>query len=106
MFDTANRVLALVSGFGYLVAFVPPRWLRRMFSATAAQSVTERLLRAPVESAEQVWQIYAEIMRVQTGADAVAVLMPRADGMLAPAAYAGPPMPHPRRARAAPTSPR
>ena len=91
-FDTANRVLALISGLGYLVAFLPPRWLRRAFSATAAQSVTERLLRAPVESPEQVWQIYAEIMRVQTGADAVAVLMPRPDGLLAQAAYAGPPV--------------
>ena len=95
VFDTANRVLALVSGLGYLVAFVPPRWLRRAFSATAAQSVTERLLRAETESAEQVWQIYAEIMRVQTGADAVAVLMPRPDGMLVPAAYAGPAVPTP-----------
>ena len=94
-FDAANRVLALTSGFGYLVAFAPPRWLRRIFSASAAQSVTERLLRAPADSAEQVWQIYADIMRVQTGTDAVAVLMPRADGMLAPAAYAGPPMPTP-----------
>ncbi|AGZ45441.1 response regulator [Actinoplanes friuliensis] len=89
-FDTANRVLALICGVGYLIAFVPPRWLRRAFSATAAQSVTERLLRAPVESPEQVWQIYAEMMRVQTGADAVSVLMPRPDGMLVPAAYAGP----------------
>jgi signal transduction histidine kinase/DNA-binding response OmpR family regulator len=90
VFDTANRVLALISGFGYLIAFVPPRWLRRTFAATATQSVTERLLRAPAESAEQVWQIYAEIMRVQTGTDAVAVLMPRHDGVLVPAAYAGP----------------
>ena len=90
LFDAANRVLALVSGVGYLVAFLPPRWLRRMFSATAAQSVTERLLRAPVESPEQVWQTYADIMREQTGADAVAVLMPRADGTLAQTAYAGP----------------
>jgi signal transduction histidine kinase/CheY-like chemotaxis protein len=94
-FDTANRVLALVCGVGYLIAFVPPRWLRRAFSASAVLSVTERLLRAPADSPEQVWQIYAEIMRVQTGADAVAVLMPRAGGMLAPAAYAGPPIPTP-----------
>ena len=103
---TVTRVLALVSGIGYLIAFLPPRWLRRVFSATAAQSVTERLLRAPVESPEQVWQTYAEIMRVQTGADAVAVLMPRADGQLAQAAYAGPPAAAPRRTRAPPTSPR
>ncbi|MFI7544616.1 response regulator [Actinoplanes sp. NPDC049599] len=94
-FDAGSRVLALISGLGYLVAFEPPRWLGRIFSASAAQSVTERLLRAPAESAEQVWQIYADIMRVQTGTDAVAVLMPRADGMLAPAAYAGPLVPTP-----------
>ncbi|HET6531620.1 MAG TPA: response regulator [Actinoplanes sp.] len=86
----AARLLAVVCGLGYLVAFAPPRWLRRVFSANAAQSVTERLLRAPVDSPEQVWQIYAEIMRVQTGTDAVAVLMPRPDGLLAPIAYAGP----------------
>ena len=61
---------------GYLVAFVPPKWLQRIFSATAAWRVTERLLRAPADSPEQVWQIYTEIMRMQTGADAVAVLMP------------------------------
>ncbi|GID95390.1 response regulator [Amorphoplanes digitatis] len=90
-FRTASRVLALVSAAGYLIAFLPPRWLRRAFSASAAQSVTERLLRTPVESPEQVWQTYAEIMRVQTGADAVTVLMPCADGLLAPAAYSGPP---------------
>ena len=94
-FDTANRVMALISGLGYLVAFLPPRVLRRMFAASAAHSVTERLLRAPVESPEQVWQIYAEIMRAQTGADAVAVFMPRPDGLLAPTAYAGPPIPIP-----------
>ncbi|HEU4349792.1 MAG TPA: response regulator [Actinoplanes sp.] len=91
-FAVAGRLLAVISGVGYLVAFVPPRWLQRAFSASAAQSVTERLLRAPVESAEQVWQTYAGIMRVQTGADAVAVLMPRPDGLLAPAAYVGPPI--------------
>jgi signal transduction histidine kinase/DNA-binding response OmpR family regulator len=94
-FDTANRVMALVSGLGYLVAFLPPRVVRRLFAASAAHTVTERLLRAPVESPEQVWQIYAEIMRVQTGADAVAVFMPRPDGLLAPTAYSGPPLPTP-----------
>jgi len=89
-FDLGSRLLALISGLGYLAAFVPPKWLQRTFSATAVQSVTERLLRAPVESPEQVWQIYAEIMRVQTGADAVAVLMPRPDGLLATIGYSGP----------------
>jgi signal transduction histidine kinase len=94
-FDTANRILILLCGLGYLIAFLPPRWLRRAFSAAAAQSVTERLLRAPAESPEQVWQTYADIMRVQTGADAVAVLTPSSGGMLAQIAYAGPPIPTP-----------
>jgi signal transduction histidine kinase/CheY-like chemotaxis protein len=91
-FDAANRTLALLCGIGYLAAFLPPRWLRRGFSALAAQSVTERLLRAPADSPGQVWQTYADIMREQTGADAVAVLVPRPDGMLAETAYAGPPI--------------
>ena len=91
-----SQVLALASGLGYLVAFLPPRWLRRVFSGSATHRITERLLRAPAESPAHVWQLYAEIMREQTGADAVAVLMPRADGQLSQTAYAGPPMPaHP-----------
>ncbi|MEV6635585.1 response regulator [Actinoplanes sp. NPDC051470] len=93
--EAIGRLLAMVSGLGYLVAFAPPRFLRRAFSAGAAQRVTERLLRAPVESPEQVWQTYAEVMRVQTGADAVAVLMPRPDGQLATIGYSGPSLPTP-----------
>jgi signal transduction histidine kinase/DNA-binding response OmpR family regulator len=87
-----SHVLALASGLGYLIAFAPPRWLRRLFAATAAQSVTERLLSAPAESPEAVWQTYAEIMRLQTGADAVAVLLPRPDGPIRQIGYAGPPL--------------
>jgi signal transduction histidine kinase/DNA-binding response OmpR family regulator len=96
-----GRLLAVVTSLGYLVAFAPPRFLRRAFSAAAGQRVTEKLLRAPVESPEQVWQTYAEIMRAQTGADAVAVLMPRPDGQLAPTAYAGPPLETPPELNAA-----
>ncbi|MEV0897392.1 response regulator [Actinoplanes sp. NPDC049802] len=86
-------VVALGSALGYLVAFQPPRRLRRHFSALAAQSVTERLLRAPADSPERVWQTYAEIMRVETGADAVAVLLPGADRTYHRIAYAGPDLP-------------
>ncbi|GAA0550654.1 hypothetical protein GCM10010172_35980 [Paractinoplanes ferrugineus] len=84
-----SRIFALFSGIGYLIAFLPPRWLRRSFAATAGLHVTEQLLRAPVESPAQVWQTYAQIMREETGAEAVAVLMPRPDGQLAQIAYAG-----------------
>ncbi|AGL20309.1 hybrid sensor histidine kinase/response regulator [Actinoplanes sp. N902-109] len=86
----AYRSLSFFCGVGYLIAFAPPRLLRRAFSATTAQSVSEKLLLEPYESPPQVWQGYADIMRMETGADAVSVLMPRADGLLAPIAYAGP----------------
>jgi signal transduction histidine kinase/CheY-like chemotaxis protein len=100
-YGITSRALALISGLGYLIAFVPPHLLQRAFSVSAAQSVTGRLLRAPVESPEQVWQTYAEIMRVQTGADAVAVLMPRPDGQLATTGYSGPPIETPEELRSA-----
>ncbi|GIF10388.1 response regulator [Actinoplanes teichomyceticus] len=90
-----SRILALASGLGYLIAFMPPRWLRRLSAVTAAQSMTERLLRAPADAPEEVWQTYADLMRVQTGADAVAVLLPHhsiPDGPLEQIAYAGPPL--------------
>jgi signal transduction histidine kinase len=89
---TVSRLLALASGLGYLVAFLPPRWLRRVFAGSAAHRVTELLLRAPAESSAQVWQLYADLMREQTGADAVAVFMPRPDGQLERTAFAGPPV--------------
>ncbi|GIF02861.1 response regulator [Actinoplanes siamensis] len=88
---SASHILALASGLGYLIAFAPPRWLSRLFAATAARSVTERLLRAPADSPEAVWQTYAEMMRVQTGADAVVVVLPRPDGPRQ-IGYAGPPL--------------
>jgi hypothetical protein len=93
--DIVSRLLVLLSGLAYVAAFLPPRWLRRVFSATAAQAVTERLLRAPVASPEEVWQTYAEILQVETAADAVAVLVPGPDGVLTQTAYAGPPVPGP-----------
>ncbi|WP_433791736.1 response regulator [Actinoplanes sp. CA-252034] len=95
--DTSLRavgmVLALISALGYLIAFQPPRWLRRAFAAAAAQLFTERLLRARADSPEQVWQTYAEIMRDQTGADAVAVLLHSPTGEYERIAYSGPALP-------------
>ncbi|MEU8658257.1 ATP-binding response regulator [Actinoplanes philippinensis] len=89
----ASIALALISAIGYLIAFQPPRWLRRAFAAAAAQLVTEQLLRAPADSPDQIWQTYAEIMRDQTGADAVAVLLHSPTGGYARIAYSGPAVP-------------
>ncbi|GAB7050714.1 response regulator [Catenuloplanes indicus] len=89
-FSAAARVLAVACGIGYAAAFLPPGWLRRMWSATALQAVTVRLLDAPAtETGPQIWQRYAEMMREESAADAVAVLVRKPDGHLEQTAYAG-----------------
>ncbi|MDP9797073.1 signal transduction histidine kinase/CheY-like chemotaxis protein [Catenuloplanes nepalensis] len=89
-FSAAARVLAVCCGIGYAAAFLPPAWLRRMWSATALQNVTVRLLDAPAtETGPQIWQRYAEMMREESAADAVAMLVRKADGHLEQTAYAG-----------------
>lgn len=51
------RAVAMVSALLYLLAFVPPRWLRRGWSWRAAYTVMRRLLAAPVhEPAALTWQ--------------------------------------------------
>lgn len=60
-FRQAARLVALISAVGYLLAFTPPGWARRAWSAHAAYDVVRRLLQAPPDtSAAQVWQRYAE----------------------------------------------
>ncbi|HEX8630327.1 MAG TPA: response regulator [Catenuloplanes sp.] len=68
--------LALVSALGYMVAFAPPRWLRRVWSSRAAYALVRRLLDAPPgEAAEATWHRYAETVCAATGADAAVVLL-------------------------------
>jgi signal transduction histidine kinase/CheY-like chemotaxis protein len=89
-FSVAARVLAVLCGAGYAAAFLPPAWLRRMWSAITLQNATERLLDAPAtETWQQIWQRYAEMMRAESAADAVAVLARRSDGVVDQIAYAG-----------------
>jgi signal transduction histidine kinase/CheY-like chemotaxis protein len=76
--NTIARGLALASGVAYLLAFAPPRWLRRSWSASAGYAVTRRLLRAPPgESMAATWQRYAATVREVAGADAAVVLLER-----------------------------
>ncbi|RZU54307.1 PAS domain S-box-containing protein [Krasilnikovia cinnamomea] len=71
------RAVALVSALMYLLAFVPPRWLRRLWSQNAAYAAMRRLLDAPVdEPAHYTWQRYCEQAREVLGADDVVVLVP------------------------------
>jgi signal transduction histidine kinase/DNA-binding response OmpR family regulator len=78
----AGRVIALLSAVGYLMAFVPPAWLRRLMSATVWYQATEDLQRLPAAaSTAQVWRRYVQVVHETTGADAV-VLVRTAGGRL------------------------
>jgi signal transduction histidine kinase/DNA-binding response OmpR family regulator len=86
--STFARVLALLSAVGYLVAFLPPAWLRRAWAAKARDAANRHMLGSTVTAtAEDVWRRYAEVVRRLVGIEAVAVLMrpPAAHGT-APAA--------------------
>ncbi|GGJ97832.1 hypothetical protein GCM10010123_29880 [Pilimelia anulata] len=80
----------VLSALGYLVAFVPPRWLREVWATRAANVVGERLLDAPpTEAAERLWRRYAGVVRDVTSADAVVVLLRDPAGALCRAGAAG-----------------
>ncbi|MEV6844625.1 PAS domain S-box protein [Actinoplanes sp. NPDC051411] len=84
------RAVAMVSALLYLLAFVPPHWLRRGWSWHAPYAVMRRLLAAPVhEPAALTWQSYCQGARSVLGADAVVVLMPSGAGTVRIAGAAG-----------------
>jgi signal transduction histidine kinase/CheY-like chemotaxis protein len=69
-------VVALASGVGYLVAFLPPGWLRRSWSTSAAYTVVGSLLKAPPgEPPERIWQRYADTVCQVTASDAAIILL-------------------------------
>jgi len=88
--NRAARPTAMVSALVYLVAFSPPRWLRRRWSAQASAALTRQLLDAPFDEPPQTtWQRYAETVRAVVGADAAVVLLPTEDGRLREVSAAG-----------------
>ncbi|MET7418175.1 response regulator [Dactylosporangium sp. NPDC005555] len=71
----AGRVVALVSAVGYLIAFMPPAWLRRMMSATVWYEATEDLQRLPATvSTGQVWRRFVQVVHETSGTDVVVLL--------------------------------
>jgi signal transduction histidine kinase len=81
------EVLALLSGLGYVVAFMPPRWLRRMWAGSAAYRVHHHLASAPLdETPERTWGRYAATVREVSGAAGAVVLLPAAGGVASVAA--------------------
>ncbi|AGL17753.1 PAS domain-containing sensor histidine kinase [Actinoplanes sp. N902-109] len=77
--DMLSRLVALASALMYLLAFTPPRWLRRVWSWGAAYALVRELLAAPAdEASEQIWEHYCAVARRILVADAVVVLLPTA----------------------------
>jgi signal transduction histidine kinase/DNA-binding response OmpR family regulator len=88
--SVAARGVALAAGLAYLVAFMPPGWLRRLWSGNAAYIVSRRLLYANVEEPPSAtWQRYATTVREVASADASAVVAVGPDGKLVELASAG-----------------
>jgi signal transduction histidine kinase/CheY-like chemotaxis protein len=72
-----SRVVALGPTLAYVVAFAPPGWLRRQWSARTAYQLMGRLLAAPPSSAPgQIWQHYAVTVRDAMSAEGVVVVTP------------------------------
>jgi signal transduction histidine kinase/DNA-binding response OmpR family regulator len=71
----ATRILALLAALGYVVAFVPPRWLLRIWHAGAAYDYSQRLLKtSPVDSVGQIWRRFAETALEISGMDAAGLV--------------------------------
>jgi PAS domain S-box-containing protein len=86
------RLLVVVSALLFMLAFVPPRWLRRRWSWGAAYAVIRRLLAAPAdEPAALTWQRYCQGACDVLGADAVVLLLPRGDDRVRVVSNSGPP---------------
>ena len=88
-----SRFVAVVSTLMYMLAFLPPWWLRRVWSWGAAYSLMRRLLVAPVdEPAQQTWRRYCQGAREVVGADDVVVLLPAEPGTVQAVAQTGLPV--------------
>jgi len=52
----ATRVIALLSGLAYVVAFLPPTWLRRLWQASASYRYGQGMIAAPASEDEAaIW---------------------------------------------------
>ncbi|MGI5246114.1 ATP-binding response regulator [Dactylosporangium sp. CA-139066] len=80
----AGRAVGLIGAVLYLLAFLPPAWLRRMMSATVWYEATEDLQRLPADvDAGQVWRRFAHVVHDTTGTDAVLLLDDRLERVAA-----------------------
>jgi signal transduction histidine kinase/CheY-like chemotaxis protein len=73
----ASRVAAVLSGVGYLLAFLPPRWQRHILNSTAAFDYTETLLHRAAKGApvSELWEQLADTAIGLTGARTAVVVL-------------------------------
>jgi signal transduction histidine kinase/CheY-like chemotaxis protein len=84
--------LILLSAVCYVLAFIPPRWLRKVWSSGAAHTlITGLLAEPPRQTPDKLWQCYIETVREAAAADAAAVLIPGQDGFVIYASCTGGP---------------
>jgi signal transduction histidine kinase/DNA-binding response OmpR family regulator len=87
----ATLAIALVAAIAYVVAFLPPAWLRRIWQATAAYDYSQRTLDAPPsEDEESLWRRLATATVEVSGSSAALVIVGDPDGSARVAAVAGP----------------
>jgi signal transduction histidine kinase/CheY-like chemotaxis protein len=80
--------LALLAGVGYLVAFMPPLAVRRVWQAGSTVDYQRRLLSRTALSIEEIWSGFARLAAEMTGCG-VAIVEYRRDGFTPVIATAG-----------------
>jgi signal transduction histidine kinase/DNA-binding response OmpR family regulator len=71
-----TSVITLVSAIAYVVAFLPPAWLRRLLQATSAYGYSEDLMSTPAsESEAAIWQRLASAAATVAGSDVAAIIL-------------------------------
>jgi signal transduction histidine kinase/DNA-binding response OmpR family regulator len=76
-----RQVAALLAGLGYLIAFVPPRWLQRQWERAIAHQYLDALVnRASADGALGLWKRLAIVARSISGVRAAIVAVRTEDG--------------------------
>ena len=71
----AGRITALVAASLFVVAFMPPRWLRTVWGAVATFNFTQDLMDDAAGTEGSGWQRLADVARKATGAKATLVII-------------------------------
>jgi PAS domain S-box-containing protein len=77
--SAVTRSLALIATLGYLAAFVPPAWFRRIINRAASFQLVRSLVAPPTEQTSGLWVDLATTAREILGARRVTIL-PAAPG--------------------------